>query len=691
MVEARRRQDSRAVLRAASDAFPSFAENSPVGIYIVENGKFTYVNRHFELATGYDQDELLGQECLALVHPDDKEKVRESAVGMLKGYARTPYEYRILTRAGETKWILESVTPVKSRGRQLAIGYFNDVTERMRTEDELRSALALHAATIESTADGLLIVDGRGKILSFNQRFVEMWRLPLEVVASKDDDAAIGFVLDQLHDPRGFEDKVRSLYTQPDAESYDVLEFNDGRVFERYSKPTLIAGKSAGRVWSFRDVTERRRSEEKLIELANHDSLTSLINRRRFHEELESALTDPTRRGALLLLDLDQFKDVNDSLGHLAGDELLASVASVLREALPANALIARLGGDEFAVLLLDCDAARASNTADALLQRLSSQPLTAGGQPITISGSIGVALFPDHGTAANTLLSRVDLAMYQAKEKGRNRFCVYSAPRGADQAESRLAWVNRIREALRNDLFCLHAQPIVGLHGEGVNQYELLLRMKAEKGKLIPAGSFIDIAERSGMVQEIDKWVVREALSILSDVGRVRPGVRLAVNLSSKTLADSEVLVIIRSGLASRGIDPASLIVEVTEAAAVSDIARTRKFIGTLRAIGCRFALDDFGAGFSSFYHLKQLPVDLLKIDGSFIKELPRSAVDQKLVKAMVAMAGGLNMETVAEHVTDGETVELLRTLGVHHAQGYHLGRPQPMTDLLQAPELVA
>ena len=564
------------------------------------------------------------------------------------------------------------------------------VQERTLELEHANTALAgseeLFRSTVESTADGILVVDRTGKVAFGNERFATMWRIPAELLARRDDDELIGFVLDQLDDPKAFLAKVRDLY-QSDREDLDTLLFKDGRVFERFSRPLVRDGEVDGRVWSFRDISERKRFEAQLVHIANHDPLTGLFNRRRFDEELERQLAEAQRygvSGALLFLDVDQFKDVNDSRGHRAGDDLLTSLALLLRERLRDTDVIARLGGDEFAVLLPYAGAEQAGVVAKDLMDAIREHTFVVAGASLGITVSLGIALFPEHGTGAGELLSRADMAMYRSKEEGRNRASMF-APEADWQAqvESRIGWHQRIREALDRDLFVLHAQPILDLRSDSISQYELLLRMVGSDGELIAPSVFLEIAERSGLIQDIDRWVVRRAIQLLGEHEAAGRPLRLEVNLSGKAFADRELLTLIQEDLIFHGVDPASLVLEVTETAAIANIADAQRFVRTLQGIGCGFALDDFGVGFSSFSQLKHLPVDYLKIDGSFVQDLAANSVDQHLVQAIVSVARGLGKKTIAEFVGDAETVRLLKLYGVDYAQGYYVAEPAPLPEI--------
>lgn len=573
------------------------------------------------------------------------------------------------TRAG----LEQANTALEARVRERTIELETAVGALSGSERLLRS-------TIESTADGILVVDARGRVALTNSRFLEMWRIAPELVDRRDDDRLLEFVLEQLEDPEAFIEKVRDLYATAD-ESFDSLSFKDGRSFERYSRALLRDGVVEGRVWSFRDVSERKQFETQLLDMANHDPLTGLYNRRRFNQEIESQLAMSRRYGlnfSLLFLDIDQFKDVNDSRGHRAGDDLLVELAQILRAGVKDTDIVARFGGDEFALLLPHTHENDAMAVAQRLLEQVRAHPFEVANSPINVTISVGVASYPAHSVAADELLSCADVAMYEAKELGRNRVAMFSRDLGwKARIESRIAWQQRIREALERDELVLHAQPILDLRTRTVTQYELLLRALQVDGTLVLPGVFLPIAERSGLIQDIDRWVVKRAIALIAEAERAGRDIALEVNLSGKAFGDDVLLQVIRQSLAETGIDPSKLILEVTETVAIANIAEACRFVETLRGLGCQFALDDFGVGFSSFSHLKHLPVDYLKIDGSFIRDLSRSAVDQHLVRAIVDVAQALGKRTVAEFVSDEESVELLARYGVDYAQGFHIAEP--------------
>jgi len=560
-----------------------------------------------------------------------------------------------------------------------------EIDARQRAEQAAREGEKRYGEIFENAGDAVFTCDLKGRFTSMNQateRLIGYSRL--EVI-----DRTLSSFVAPAAEPT--ETDGRPFWATTGLHECELVAKGGRRVPAEINTRIMYKdGKPVGVQGIARDINDRKRFEQQLIHLASHDPLTELFNRRRFEDELQLQLARAKRfatRGALLFLDLDHFKDVNDSLGHRTGDELLTHVALLLRGLIRETDVTARLGGDEFTVILPYAAATEARAVADKLLTNLQSHSFTVAGQPLTITASLGIALFPEHGVTAEELLSHADLAMYEAKQNGRNQISMYRADADwQSQIESRLAWRRRIWEALDKERFTLHAQPILDLRRNQISQYELLLRMIGDGGETIDAGRFIDNADRFGLIQSIDRWVVNQAIQLLAEHRRMGRELVLEVNLSGKALSDAKLLKVIERGLGEGGLNPKNLILEVTETAAISNLLEAQEFIRNLKAIGCRFALDDFGVGFSSFYQLKQLPVDFLKIDGSFIREVATSDVDQHLVRAIVELAHALNKETIAEFVGDQETVEVLREIGVDYAQGYHIGEAAELpTNVLQ------
>lgn len=434
------------------------------------------------------------------------------------------------------------------------------------------------------------------------------------------------------------------------------------------------------------DITERKNFQAQLAHLADRDPLTNLFNRRRFREELERWLSHAQRysiNGALMFLDMDNFKYINDTLGHQAGDELLVNLADTLRERLQETDIIARLGGDEFAILLLQVDAGRAMSIAREIIETANRHTTIINGRPFSATASIGIALFPHHGTTSETLLKCADLAMYRAKEAGRNRACIYAdEQKKTVEIHANLEW--HIRKAINRNGFVLFLQPIMDLHHhKGIVGYEALLRIIDENNELIYPYKFLPVAEHSGFISDIDRWVVCRAIRLIAEMHSTGKNQYISANLSGKALVNPGLLSAIKQELAATTVNPANLVLEITESAVIADLARARRFITTLKDMGCRFSLDDFGVGFSSLNRLKYLPVDYLKIDGGFIWNLPNDPADQHIVRAIAEVAHGLGKQTVAEYVGCEKTVQLLTEYGVDCVQGYHIGRPMTMSEI--------
>ena len=570
----------------------------------------------------------------------------------------------------------------------------HDVSERAAADRELRNALSLLQATLDSTADGILVVDTQGRIANFNDRFAEMWKVPGDLLAAGSSAQPITYVLDQLVNPRDFLAKVEELSTRPESESIDILEFKDGRIFERYSRPQLVDGAVLGRVWSFRDVTERTRLEAELAHQAFHDALTGLANKALFRDRLNHAVARMESSGlqlAVLFLDLDNFKTVNDSLGHSRGDLLLGFVSEVLVNSMRSMDTVARLGGDEFALLIEDlADPSEAIQVAEDILSALR-RPVALGSKDVVATVSIGIR-FAKPGCTSEELLRDADLAMYMAKENGKDRYEEFKDRMHATVME-RLELEADFRKGVVNEDLIVHYQPIVELNSKSIVGFEALVRWQHPTRGLLRPDAFIEFAERVGFMGAVDCFVLTEACSQVlrwQREGLVPHDASISINLSARDMVEAGFTRAVRLLLSETGFDPSNLIVEITESAMMNDIDAAVHELRSLKELGIRIAVDDFGTGYSSLAYLQRLPIDILKIDRSFVATLSEERESVTLVNAILRMAEALGHTTIAEGIEHASQDRILRQLGCHLGQGYLLGRPlnAPSTEsLLRSP----
>jgi diguanylate cyclase (GGDEF)-like protein/PAS domain S-box-containing protein len=557
----------------------------------------------------------------------------------------------------------------------------HDITARTEAEHELRGALSLLRATLDSTADGLVVVDANGNITSINGRMAEMWMLPESFWTNPASRPALTAILDQLIDPHIFMAKIEELARHPEIETTDLLEFKDGRVFERFSKPQIVDGEVVGRVWSFRDSTERTRLESELSYQAFHDSLTGLANKALFTDRLNQAVArmERTRKPiAVMFLDLDNFKTVNDSLGHSVGDELLRAVAEVLRGCIRQADTAARLGGDEFAVLIEYIE-------GHSDIVKLAERILTALRRPVTLertevvaTASVGIT-FGVPGSTGEQLLRNADLAMYMAKEHGKNCYEEYRDQMHTAIVE-RLELEADLRRTTTGQELVVHYQPIVDLETDVLVGFEALVRWQHPLRGLLPPGAFVPFAEEVGLIDVVDRFVLVEACAQLQywqERGLVRPDVSISINLSTRELADTATEKNVAEMLAATRFTPSNLVLEITESAMMKDTKVVVQNLHALKALGLRIALDDFGTGYSSLAYLEQLPIDILKIDRSFVTALVEDEEQVGLAQAIIKIAETLGHTTIAEGVETAAQAARLRQLGCRFGQGYHLGKP--------------
>ncbi len=693
------RADLNARLRAQADKdehrLRQLLEGAPDATIIAgSDGIIQTVNDQTLRVFGYTREELTGASIDQLV----PEARRAGHARHRAGYASQPstramgVERDLTARHKDGSEIPVSITlsPVHTDDGLLVIAAVRDISERYAEQTRLQAAEEQFRRSFDDAPIGMTIIGLDGRYSAVNDAFcaivghsrAALIGLPRESISHPDDVAQGDESFSEL-----LAGKTRS-YTREKRYMHAV-----GHPVWTSVSATLVRdghGRPLHLLCQAQDITERRQYENQLTHMADHDPLTGLLNRRSFERELTSHVARVKRRGSVgvvLMIDLDNFKYYNDTQGHSAGDDLIVRIGQALKNRLRETDVLARLGGDEFAVLLSQEDCAGSETVAEALLEVVRDEaPAPIHGEKRRVTASIGIACFSDGDRlSGEEIMVNADLAMYEAKENGRNRVAKYGTEEHErPRIESHMKWASAITQALAEEQFELFAQPIKSLHAHGPTQYELLLRMRDAHGDHIPPGTFLYIAERLGMIQEIDRWVVARAIEMLAEQRACGHDLRFEVNLSGHTIGDPEILELIERRLRETGVPADRLIFEITETAAVSNIALAATFADRLSELGCRFALDDFGAGFGSFYYLKHLPFDYLKIDGEFVRHCTTNETDRILISAVVQIARGMGKHTIAEFVGDQDSVDVLTELGVEYGQGYFLGRPQPLAEHL-------
>jgi diguanylate cyclase (GGDEF)-like protein/PAS domain S-box-containing protein len=557
---------------------------------------------------------------------------------------------------------------------------------------ELKQSKELAEITLSSISEGVITTAPSGLIKALNQTAQNLtgWQTA----------DVLGRPLGQVLKLSGIEDDAR--IELPEDRSFDADEIarlnqvplrlkchGDGERVVQLSISIISGrdGEEEGNVLVMRDITESHQLTHRISWQATHDTLTGLINRFEFENRLQVALErthSDLASHALMYLDLDQFKVVNDTCGHIAGDELLKQIADLINQTARRNDTVARLGGDEFAILLENCPIERAMALAEELRNAIRDFRFTWEDKPFTLGVSIGVVAFDASFSALPQVLSAGDSACYAAKDEGRNRVHLYAEDDQAiEQRFGEMQWVSRIRQALDEDLFILYGQRISALNQQIVedDHIEVLLRLKASDGELILPGAFIPAAERYGLMIELDRMVIHKTLQWLNESHYTGLA---SINLSAQSMTDPSFLDEVFDMLCTTLTHPGQLLFEVTETTAITHLQQAQRFIQRIRQLGCRFALDDFGSGMSSFGYLKHLPVDHLKIDGSFIQDIVDDPVNYAMVKAIQEVATTMQIKTVAEYVENDEILDQLKLIGVDYGQGHGIERPRPLESFL-------
>jgi len=672
--------------RQAEDRFRALVQHASDIIAITAaDGAIGYVSPSIERVLGHAPGEVLGQTTFALLHPEDVARARE-ALGavLLHPEGTATVEARARHRDGSWRQVEASATNLlHDPGVRGIVVNARDITERTEAAAALRASEEHFRATFEQAAVGLAHLALDGRWLRVNRKLCA-------IVGYGPDDLRDLTVYDLLHPedhPTDVAEGHRLVAGElPSYGKEKRLIRKDGApvwVYVTVSLARTAAGDPAHLIVVVEDITGRKAAAEALRHQALHDALTDLPNRTLLQDRLAQALRSAQRDGrplALLLLDLDRFKEVNDTFGHPAGDRLLRQVGRRLRRVVRAADTVARLGGDEFAVLLPATDTGGATAAAEKI-RRALEQPVGRGGYRVSAAASIGIALYPAHGTEATTLLQHADVAMYVAKRTG-GAAAVYD-PTQDISTPNRLALLVDLRGAIARDELVLHYQPKVDLATGRVARVEALVRWQHPRRGLLPPAQFIPLAEQTGLMGPLTLWVLGEALRQCARWRQAGLALGVNVNLSMANLHDPALPEAVAGLLQAHGVAPADLRLEVTESAMAADMTRTIATLERLATLGVHIAVDDYGTGYSSLAYLKRLPVDELKIDKGFVRHLATDETDATIVRSTIGLGHNLGLRVVAEGVEDHATLELLRVMGADAVQGYYVSRPLPPDDL--------
>jgi diguanylate cyclase (GGDEF)-like protein/PAS domain S-box-containing protein len=663
---------------------------------LVHRDVILYSNRQFAALVGADRVDLAGRRLGDLVAPEYAELVHENIRRRLSGEpAAERYEVEVLGREGQVSRLEITSARVDYDGGSalLVTGVEILPTQtvealRIKTDgDSTAYQLALNSLT-----EAVIATDLDGRITYLNPAAERITATPADQATGRTLEEIVGLV-DET-DRRLLSDPVHHALTSGAAVTLGrrallISRADAGeRSIELSATPMrTAAGEQVGAVILLHDVSEQRGIARQMSYQATHDALTGLVNRREFERRLEEAV-DIGHRGdgqhVLCYLDLDHFKVVNDTSGHLAGDSMLREVAKLLRDAVRDSDTVGRLGGDEFGMLLIGCPLEKARQIADDVCRAVGDHRFVWRDRIFNIGVSVGLVEVSRESGTLEELLTAADTACYVAKKQGTGRVAVYSA---RDEALARhtgeIQWLQKLQGALKESRFQLYYQPIVPAYGTdgGGPAMEVLVRLQEEDGRQIPPAEFLRAAERYRLMSLVDRWVVQTTLAAL---GRgaipVSSDRCVAINVSGQTLADTQFLEFVVECLDSTGVAPSQVCFEISETAVMANLEHARRFVGVLHGMGCQFALDDFGSGVGSFSNLKNLPMDYLKIDGSFIRNLARDTVNQAMVTAMIKLARTLNFKVIAEQVEDSAALDAARRMGVDFLQGYAIARPQPL-----------
>jgi diguanylate cyclase (GGDEF)-like protein/PAS domain S-box-containing protein len=687
-----RQREAEQALRESEMRYRNLSQAAFEGIAIHDKGVVLDANQALADMLGYPVEEIVGSNVLDLVAPSSRNQVMSRAAATTE----QPLEIEVVRRDG-------TLFTAEVRGRrfpyeryELRVVAVRDITELKRAQLAAHEEKERLKVTLRSIGEAVIATEVEGRVEYLNpvaERLIG-W------TSAEAQGKRLAELFDVLHEAGGGNpiDLVGQCLARDaivTSTGSNTLRRADGREFaiEHSAGPIRDrSGRMTGVVLAIRDVTEMRHLARQLSYQASHDALTGLLNRREFERRLEQALEEAqhgARRHVLCYLDLDQFKVVNDSCGHVAGDQLLRQLAALIKPMVRENDTLARLGGDEFGILLEGCGLDRAREIAEHVRRAISEFRFVWADRRFDVGASIGLAEIDKDSASAVEVLSAADAACYVAKDLGRNRLHVHQLDDTAlARHRNEIRWTQRLSDAVQENRLRLYAQPILALQGgQRPERYEILVRLVDEGGALVPPMAFIPAAERYNLMATVDRWVIATTLARMRAMDL--QGVErfdCAVNVSGRSLGAPGFLEFVRAEIETSGVAPFRLSFELTETAAVANFAQAKQFMTELKQMGCRFALDDFGSGLSSFAYLKNLPVDYLKIDGSFVRDMGSDPIDCALVESINQLGHMMGIETIAEYVEQPAVLERLRLMGVDHAQGNAISRPAPLEEALRA-----
>ena len=630
------------------------------------------VNKMSQALLGLPSDQLLGCAIDSLATtPEDALFWMDAAAGGRDGLHT---DTMIRHADGRMMWVARRVTHVpQAQGQGLWLIAMQDLTAQREHDEERETLLAELRATLESTADGILVTDLAGRMRSFNQRFAALWGIPEDLLNERNDEAVQAWMRRSVIDGPAYAMRLASVQESPLLQTSDNIRLIDGRVLERVSLPQWSRGRPIGRVFSFRDLSEKLAANQRIEELSHTDMLSGLPNRRALAERLDYAQAMARRETSpfgLLNVDLDRFKQINDTLGHSYGDRVLKEVALRLKESLREVDTVARLGGDEFALLIHQADA-RGAEHAARRVQEAMSRPFCFDTLSFTVTCSIGIALFPGDGNSAEELLASAERAMHWVKESGRSAFRFHQPRKDVDLL-SRMRLDHAMRQALQEHEFRLHYQPQVALGTGEVIGAEALIRWRDPLRGEVPPSEFIPVAEESGFIVAIGNWVLQQAVQQAAQWRRQGLRIPVAVNVSALQFQQAQFVETVAQALRAADLSPSLLELELTESILLRDAEEALLRLQGLAELGVCMSIDDFGTGYSSLGYLKRFPIQRLKIDKSFVRGLPGDASDAGIVNAIIQMGRALNLKVIAEGVESEAQREFLQRCGCHEYQGY-------------------